>query len=193
MKYGTTLITDRLFIRPWNLGESDRQVFHELNSDIKIMQYFPFLRTRDMADEVLEKIIKIAKKDGYGWSAICLRDTEKPIGFIGLSKVNFKARFAPATEIGWRIVPRHWRKGYALEAASVLVQHGFEDLKLNEIVAFAVPENIASTGLMQRLGMRAHPDMDFDMPGIDDDHAHLRRHVFYRLQKNEFKCYTKGN
>lgn len=158
-----------------------------MNSDKKIMRYYPFRRTREMADEMLEKVINIAKKDGYGWSAICLKETEEPIGFTGLSKVNFEAKFTPATEIGWRMVPRHWRKGYALEAALALVQHGFEELKLNEIVAFAVPQNTASTGLMQRLGMKPCPDMDFDMPGIGDDHAHLRRHVFYRLNRNEFK------
>ncbi len=187
MKYGRTLTTDRLIIRSWNLSEGDRQVFHQLNSDKKIMRHFPFLRTRKMADEVLEKIITIAKKDGYGWSAVCLRESGEPIGFIGLSKINFEAGFTPATEIGWRIVPGYWRKGYALEAALALVRHGFEELELDEIVAFAVPQNTASTRLMQRLGMKACPDMDFDMPGIGDDRAHLRRHVFYRLKKNEFK------
>ena len=181
MKYGTRLPTDRLIIRSWNWSEIDRTAFHNLNSDPQVMQYFPFTRTRQVADQVLEKLIDIAKKDGYGWAAICLKSTGQPIGFAGLSKVNFEAGFTPATEIGWRIMSDHWRKGYALEAASALIRHGFDDLGLAEIVAFAVKDNTPSIALMQRLGMQAFPDLDFDMPGIDEEHRQLRQHVFYRL------------
>jgi RimJ/RimL family protein N-acetyltransferase len=181
MKYGAELHTERLIIRSWNSSDIDRTAFHNLNSDEQVMQYFPFTRTREVADEVLGSLITVAKKDGYGWSAICLKSTGEPIGFAGLSKVNFKAKFAPATEIGWRIMTPHWRKGYALEAAFALIQHGFDDLELEEIVAFAVKDNTPSISLMQRLGMQAFPDLDFDMPGISDELSHLRRHIFYRL------------
>jgi len=183
MKFGMKLSTERLIIRSWNLSETDRIAFHTLNSDEHIMRYFPFTRTREVADRVLESLIATAKIDGYGWAAICLKSTGEPIGFAGLSKVNFETKFTPATEIGWRIMVPHWRKGYALEAASALIQHGFEDLGLEEIVAFAVKNNTPSIGLMQRLGMQANPDLDFDMPGFSDKLSHLQRHVFYHLRK----------
>jgi len=183
MKYGAELHTDRLIIRSWNLSEIDRAAFHILNSDEQVMQYFPFTRTREVADEVLESLITLAKSNGYGWSAICMKSTGEPIGFAGLSKVNFEAKFTPATEIGWRIMRPHWRKGYALEAASALILHGFNDLDLEEIVAFAAKDNTASISLMQRLGLQAVPAMDFDMPGIGDEHSHLRKHIFYHLSK----------
>jgi hypothetical protein len=73
MKYGAQLHTDRLIIRSWNLGEIDRTAFHNLNSDEQVMQYFPFTRLREIADNVLKNLITIAKNDGYGWSAICLK------------------------------------------------------------------------------------------------------------------------
>jgi RimJ/RimL family protein N-acetyltransferase len=187
MKYGTELETDRLVIRSWNLSEDDRQVFHELNSDKQIMHYFPFRRSREVADKVLEKIITVAVADGYGWAAICIKDSGQPIGFAGLSKVNFEVDFTPATEIGWRLIVRHWHKGYASEAATALVAHGFEDLCLDEIVSFALPANTASIAVMQRLGMRRDPSRDFDMPGIDDADAELRRHVFYCLSMADWK------
>jgi len=170
-------------MRSWEFTKSDRAAFHILNSDKQVMRYFPFTRTQDVADRVLQKLITIAKNDGYGWSAICLKSTGEPIGFAGLSKVDFEAKFTPATEIGWRIMTPHWRKGYALEAASALIQHGFVDLGLEEIVAYAAEDNTPSIRLMQRLGMQAYPDLDFDMPGIDDGHSNLRRHAFYRLRR----------
>jgi len=181
MKYGAELHTDRLIIRSWNFSEIDRVAFHILNSDAQVMQYFPFKRTREVADEVLQNLINLARKDGYGWAAVCLKSTGQPIGFAGLSQVNFEATFTPATEIGWRIMAAHWRKGYALEAASALIQHGFDDLRLEEIVAYTAETNQPSINLMQRLGMQAIPELDFDMPGIDQQYRHLRRHVFYRL------------
>ena len=187
MKYGAELKTQRLVIRSWNFEESDRRAFHELNSDKQIMQYFPFTRSRRVADEVLQKLTDFAKRDGYGWAAICLRGIDQPIGFAGLSKVNFEANFTPATEIGWRILPRYWKQGIASEAARALIAHGFEDLHLERIVSFAVPQNIGSIAVMKKIGMSADPSHDFDMPGIDDAHAHLRRCVFYSLTKNDWK------
>ena len=36
--------TDRLILRNWE--DRDREMFHELNSDDKVMEFFPFRRTR---------------------------------------------------------------------------------------------------------------------------------------------------
>ena len=73
-------------------------------------------------------------------------------------------------------------KGYATEAAqATCFKFGFIDRDLKEIVSFALARNPASTNVMEKLGMRAEPENDFDMPGVEsDDH---RRHVFYRLTK----------
>lgn len=186
MKHGITLETDRLLIRNWTLTDTDRQIWHELNSDEQVMKHFPFRRNRKQADAVLEQFTNTQKDIGYGWAVACLKDTGEPIGFTGLARVNFKVPFTGATEIGWRYVTRHWGKGYATEAAIALVNHGFDDLGLDKIVSFAVPQNTASIAIMQRLGMRAIPALDFDHPGIGEDYAHLRRHVYYELTKDEW-------
>ena len=187
MKYDKRIETDRLIVRPWNLSTTDKEAFHELNSDDKIMHFFPFRRSRELADQVLENMINTAKNDGYGWAAICLKGVEQPIGFAGLSKVSFEADFVPATEIGWRLRVPHWHKGYATEAAKALVEHGFEELQLEEIVSFAIAQNKASIAIMQKLGMRRDRSLDFDLPGIDDTYAHLRRHEFYSLSRQDWQ------
>ncbi len=188
MRIATTLETDRLIIRPWTLSEEDRAAWHELNSDEQVMQFFPFRRNRQQADEVLEKFIANTNTVGYGWAAACLKDTGEPIGFTGLSRVNFEAEFTPATEIGWRYVRRHWKMGYASEAAFALVAHGFNDLHLEKVVSFAAEYNIASTAVMKRIGMRAVPRLDFDMPGIGEENAHLKRHVYFELTRQDWQA-----
>ncbi len=188
MTFDTHLVTERLIIRPWTEDKRDADAFHLLNSDKKIMEFFPFRRTRNQSDEMLEKVINTANENGYGWSSVCLRETGEPIGFSGLSVVNFEAHFTPATEIGWRILPAHMGKGYATEAARELLRFGFEELNLPEIIAFAVPQNIASTAIMKKIGMKHNPQKDFDMPGVHEEHPFLVHCVFYALSKFEWKC-----
>ncbi|MEZ5812129.1 MAG: GNAT family N-acetyltransferase [Rhizobiaceae bacterium] len=186
MKAGATIETGRLVLRHWRAD--DIEPFHRLNSDDRVMRFFPFRRDRKQSAEMLERIRRMVADDGFGWAAICRRDDDTTIGFSGLSRIGFETAFTPAVEIGWRLLPEHWRKGYASEAARALLAHGFNDLGLDEIVSFAVQDNHASTGVMRAIGMTAEPELDFDMPGIADDMAHLRRHVFYRMRREDWRA-----
>ena len=94
--------------------------------------------------------------------------------------MGFEAHFTPAVEIGWRLAPAHWGKGYATEAAKAAVRFGFEDLNLDQIVSFTVAANKSSWSVMERLGMTRDPAEDFDHPRLPKGHT-LRRHVLYRL------------
>lgn len=192
MKTGTRLETSRLVIRHWTLDETDREFFHYLNSSDDVMEFFPFRWTRTQSGEMLEKLVRLVEADGLGWSAACLKGADRPIGFTGLSPVRFDARFTPAVEIGWRFQKSSWGQGYATEAALALLAHGFEDLRLTEIVSFAVASNILSIAVMKRIGMRREPGLDFDHPRVPQSHPHLRRHAFYRLTQDDWLRGQKG-
>lgn len=90
-------------------------------------------------------------------------------------------------EIGWRLALRHWGKGYVTEAARALLDYGFSERKLGEIVAIAVPANTRSTAVMTRIGMRPDSKRDFDHSGVPDTHPHLRRHVLYATTAEEWR------
>jgi RimJ/RimL family protein N-acetyltransferase len=49
-----------------------------------------------------------------------------------------------------------------------------------------VSGNRRSTAVMQRLGMTADPANDFDHPHVPDSHPHLKRHVLYRLSREDW-------
>ena len=100
-------------------------------------------------------------------------------GFVGLSVPSFAAHFTPAVEVGWRLARPHWGHGYATEAARAAMADGFDRVGLAEIVSFAVPANVRSVRVMQRLGMTHDPADDFDHPRFPEGHR-LRRHVLYR-------------
>jgi len=56
-------------------------------------------------------------------------------------------------EISYGMHPDYWGKGLATDAASQLVQLGFEEHNLHRVFATCDPRNIASAALLRRLGM----------------------------------------
>jgi RimJ/RimL family protein N-acetyltransferase len=70
--------------------------------------------------------------------------------------------------MGWRLARPYWGQGYAFEAAQAVIDDGFGRLGLREIVAYTVPANRRSWGLMERLGMSRDPSEDFDHPACPE-------------------------
>ena len=46
-----------------------------------------------------------------------------------------------------------WGRGLATEGATASLRYGFEELGLDRIISIAVPENLASRRVMEKLGM----------------------------------------
>lgn len=176
--------TERLILRNWE--DCDRDVFHRINSDDRVMEFFDFRRDRATADAFMESLRREISRDGYGWTAAELAATGECIGFIGLHPVEVPGLAPEGTcEIGWRLAPEFWGKGYASEGAAALLSFGFDELRLREIISFAVASNSRSTAVMERLGMTRDPSADFDHPRVAD--PHLKRHVLYRIAPEEWR------
>jgi RimJ/RimL family protein N-acetyltransferase len=56
-------------------------------------------------------------------------------------------------DLGYRLLPRHWRKGLASEGARGLVRYGFDDLGLDRIIAQTMTANTSSRAVMERVGL----------------------------------------
>ena len=76
---------------------------------------------------------------------------------------------------------------------STLLAFGFGTLGLTEVVSFAVWNNHRSVAVMRRIGMRADPASDFDHPDIPETHPELRRHVMYRLAREDWQARVTGS
>lgn len=178
--------TERLLIRNWR--ESDRDLFYQINSDDRVMAFFPFRRDRAQSDALMDKLRAGIEADGIGFCALEIKASGEVAGFVGLAHCNLKPIFnTPMVEIGWRLAPTYWGKGYASEAARALLAHGFENCGFAEIVSFAVHDNHRSTAVMERIGMRRDAARDFDHPDVPDSHPHQRRHVFYAMTRDEWR------
>lgn len=179
------LETPRLIIRNWE--ERDRALFHHINSDPDVMEFFPFRRTRQEADERFDIWQKMITDTGFGFYALEDRQSGNAIGCAGLLRTDIEPHLPKGTvEIGWRLIRECWGKGYVSEAARALLGHGFQQLSLPEIVAFAVHNNERSTAVMRRIGMLQVKGADFNHPNVPESHPQLKRHVLYRITAAQF-------
>lgn len=170
------LETSRLILRQWQA--SDLDAFAHLNADPEVMLYFPSTLSKQQSDLLAEKFQQFIASYGWGMWAVELKENHQFIGFVGLADQPEKFSFSPCVEIGWRIDQRYWNKGYATEAAQVCLTFAFEQLTLNQIVAFTVVSNQPSEKVMQRLGM--HYVSSFKHPALDEQDP-LAEHVLYRI------------
>lgn len=177
------LYTHRLILRPWLV--QDRARFAELNADPLVMEFFPSCLDRAQSDALLRRIDAHFAEHGFGWWALQVKGGDPFIGYVGLEVVDFDAPFVPAVAIGWRLAAEHWAEGFALEAAEAALSYAFDTLGLDQVVAFTVPANENSLGLMERLGMHRDPTDDFEHPDLPPGHR-LRHHVLYRLTREDW-------
>jgi ribosomal-protein-alanine N-acetyltransferase len=170
--------SERLILRRWR--EADLAPFAAMNGDPLTMRFMPSVMTAAESEALIGRFEEHHRLHGFGVWAVEAPGVAPFIGYIGLQRVGFEAPFTPAVEIGWRLAPAYWGKGYATEGANAALRFGFEDLNLDQIVSFTVPANKPSWSVMQRLGMTRDPAEDFDHPRLPVGHA-LRRHVLYRM------------
>jgi RimJ/RimL family protein N-acetyltransferase len=187
--HGPVLETDRLIMRPWRTD--DLQPFAALNADPEVMEHFPKRLTREETAAAVVRIHTSFEELGFGLWALEERDGASFIGFTGLSVPRFEATFTPCVEVGWRLARPFWGRGYATEAATAALDHGFERVRLKEIVSFTTTTNRRSQRVMQRLGMVHDQGQDFLHPNVAEGH-HLRLHVLYRLTAQRWREQRAG-
>jgi RimJ/RimL family protein N-acetyltransferase len=57
-------------------------------------------------------------------------------------------------EVGYRLAPNAWGRGYATEGARAVVRYGFADLGLDRIIGLTHPDNAASQRVLQKAGLK---------------------------------------
>lgn len=92
-----TLATERLLLRRWQ--PEDLSAFAEINSDPRVMEFFPSTLDREDTEAMIEKIETHFDANGFGFWAAELKEERRCIGFIGIGIPTFQAPFLPSVEI----------------------------------------------------------------------------------------------
>lgn len=172
--------TPRLILRQWQ--ESDAEPFAAMVADPQVMEFFPSTMTREKSDEMRTRCRDMLTERGWGIWAVELRETGGFIGFVGLHTPGYDLPFTPCVEIAWRLKRDAWGKGYCTEAARAVLDAGFNQLGLKEIVAYTALPNVRSEAVMKKLGMVCSPKENFMHPMLEEGHW-LREHCLYRLPR----------
>jgi RimJ/RimL family protein N-acetyltransferase len=147
------VFTERLELR--RMRPDDVEALADVFAVREVWQ-FPYGRglTRGETAEFLDAQVRAWSTYGFGlWIAV-ERAHAQTLGFVGLSVPLFLPEVLPAVEVGWRLHPAAWGKGYATEAARAALRQGFETLGLDEICSLPQSINPASYRVCERLGMR---------------------------------------
>ena len=145
------LESERLILR--QLCKEDEPYIFKLHNDADVMKYISSNKghySHEECYEFIERQIKYyASHPGLGIWAAVEKNTGDFIGWVALKDLDNSEYI----EVGYRLLTEHWGKGYATEATKALINYGFNDLNLYKITAVALPENKASTSVMQKAGM----------------------------------------
>ena len=144
----TMLETERLTIR--NFKISDWEALHEMISQYVssgLAAYEP--HQWPTSPEEIRKITEwFASGDSY--FAVCLKNTNRFIGFVALNPEQKEREF----NLGYIFNFDYHGKGYATEACRAILSHAFDRLQAQRVITGTAAANTASVRLLERLGFR---------------------------------------
>lgn len=172
--------TGRLVMRSWR--DDDVAPFQAICSDPAVMATLgPPL---DMAQTaaLVDRMREMEHEHGHCFWALERRADAQLIGWCGVIRGSAGPVDGKA-ELGWRLARDCWGAGYASEAARGARDWTFANLPDDDIWAITWRGNDRSRAVMERLGMRHRPELDFDHPKIVADDP-LRPHVAYSMARS---------
>lgn len=155
LSMNTTIETKRLILRPVTLD--DTQDFFELDSNPEVHRYLGNhpITTLEQAKANIQYILNQYKTNGIGRLAMVHKTTNECIGWSGLKLEDVLRPEFKYYDLGYRLKEKHWRKGFATEAALASLDYGFKTLEIKEICAAAAIDNVGSNVILKQIGMQA--------------------------------------
>jgi len=181
------LETERLRLRGFTDTDADARLLFDLDSDPEVMRFIgPFgMPSVEAYRERLKTfwLPYYALCPSRGFWAIHQKADDQ---FAGWCFMRPATDYKFATEAGWtrandlelgyRLGRAYWGRGFATEAAGLIVRRALADPIVTCVVAAALAPNRGSTRVMEKLGMRRM--REFPVAGFED---HL---VTYSLDRD---------
>ena len=155
------LATARLHLRRYTLDDFDDLA--RLDANPEVMRYIGGAHNHEQSVEMLENRILAYYPQHPGMGVWATIETASG-AHIGFHLLNHVRGEDDLIQVGYRLSPEYWGKGYATEMNVALLRYGFTDLGLPLITAHTHPENTASQHVLKKSGLRyvgtrhyAHP------------------------------------
>ncbi len=144
------LETPRLVLKEFNL-EDAAFILELVNTD----DWLNFIGDRKVANLedaqnfISHKLRPSYAQKGFGLWAVYLKEENQAIGMCGL--VNRDS--LDDIDIGFALLPKFYKKGYALEAAQATMNFAHEQLQISRIIGITNSDNSNSILLLNKLGL----------------------------------------
>lgn len=151
------LYSARLYLRPFNVLDTD--ALFALASDPRVAEPCGWQAhtSYDMSRDTIKLVLSMPLT-----FAICARSRHNAlVGAIALKPVFDGHGYGRTLELGFWIGVPYQRQGFATEAATLVLNYAFEELKLDEVIALTSAYNSASIKTQEAVGMREEW-LDFD-------------------------------
>jgi RimJ/RimL family protein N-acetyltransferase len=136
-----------------HITTDDAEVMLELLNEPAFIRFVADrgVRTISQAAEfIAAKLLPSYAEFGFGFYLVELKGSQIPVGICGL----VKRETLDDVDVGFSILERFWRNGYAYEAAQAVMDYGKSVLGIPRIIAVTAPDNETSGKLLEKLGLR---------------------------------------
>ena len=127
----------------------------ELDSDPEVMRYLS--GRASTREEVVathaRRLVAAQKVDGLGFWVGLVDDEFVGWWILQPAHGPDQPDDPGVADLGFRLLPCHWRKGLASEGARELVRYGFDEVGLDRIIAQTMTVNAGSRAVMERIGL----------------------------------------
>ncbi len=151
------------------ISDSDFDDLFRLNQDPEVAKTMAGTRSESETREFIRSSIEHWERHGCGFWTFRDRADGRFIGRAGLHNVEIDG--AHEIEVAYAVMPEFWRRGFATEMARAILDIAAK-LGIRNIVAFTLPTNLGSRGVMEKAGFRYEREITW---------ANLP-HVLYRMK-----------
>ena len=167
MARSTVISTRRLRLRNWRTTDVD--AYHEHCNTDAVMAYLDGTSTKREVRREVRWYQQHQARHGYTFWVVERKSDRALLGFCGIIRVW--ERTSPLDgklEIGWRIRADKWRRGYAHEAATAVIDWAEWELAGERLYARIHCDNIASQGLAKKLGLKRRRPLEARQSVLDE-------------------------
>ncbi|MGC4771550.1 GNAT family N-acetyltransferase [Micromonospora sp. DT44] len=136
----------RLTLREFREDDLDASMAVVGDPEVTRSLSFDARNRAEQAERLAQDITRAQTAPRPDYYLAIANDTDVLVGFIRIGLARDKSG-----ELGYAIRREDWNKGYATEAATLMLDFGFNTLHLHRIQAACGPDNHASQRLLARL------------------------------------------
>jgi len=173
-----------MLLRPFT--ESDLCWLAELHGDPAVMRYIDSpVPAEVVAAVTLPAFLREHAElpAGVGHFAALREPGGEPLGWFGLAPpssvalrraaaIGLDRVVSGALEVGYRLFPGAWGRGYATEGTRTLVRRAFTDTEAEHVVATTMSVNAASRRVLEKAGLTLAGTLLIDWPDPLDGAEH---------------------